>query len=91
MTIPFSDRPLDPGEKDLLKREDFVSNLARVIASAPADDSIVFALYGAWGEGKTSALNLLLKEFQTRLEDGEAAPVVIRFNPWIFSGRDTLP
>lgn len=88
--LPFSDRPLRQGESDLLERGPFVANFAEIISQAPANDSIVFALYGKWGEGKTSALTLLLDELSGRIERDEPAPLVIKFNPWVFSGRENL-
>ena len=88
--LPFADRPLKPKEDDLLGRGPFVRNLAKVLCEAPDDASIVFALYGRWGEGKTSTLALLHDEFQSRATNDEPTPFVIRFNPWVFSGRERL-
>lgn len=89
-SLPFSDRALQPGETDLLGRGGFVRNLATILCNAPKGDSIVFALYGKWGEGKTSTLTLLEQEFSARATNEETVPVVIRFNPWVFSGREHL-
>jgi hypothetical protein len=88
--LPLSDRALQPGEKDLLGRGAFVRNLAKILCNAPKGDSVVFALYGKWGEGKTSTLTLLDAEFEALKGNGEAVPTVIRFNPWVFSGRERL-
>jgi hypothetical protein len=88
--LPFSDRPLRSGEPDLLHRGPFVRNLAKAICHAPDDASIVFALYGRWGEGKTSTLALLEDELAAREENEESTPILIRFNPWVFSGREQL-
>ncbi|QTN31229.1 hypothetical protein HZ994_02415 [Akkermansiaceae bacterium] len=88
--LPFSDRPLKHGELDLLHRGPFVRNLATAICHTPNDASIVFALYGRWGEGKTSTLALLEDELAAREENEESTPVLIRFNPWVFSGREQL-
>lgn len=88
--LPLSDRALQPGEADLLGRGAFVRNLAKILCNAPKGDSVVFALYGKWGEGKTSTLTLLDAELLALKENGEDVPVVIRFNPWVFSGREHL-
>lgn len=88
--LPLSDRALQTGEPDLLGRGAFVRNLATILCNAPKGDSVVFALYGKWGEGKTSTLTLLEQEFKVRKENSAAVPVVIRFNPWVFSGREHL-
>lgn len=89
-SLPLSDRALQPGESDLLGRGAFVRNLAKILCNAPKGDSVVFALYGKWGEGKTSTLTLLDDEFEVLKENKESVPVVIRFNPWVFSGREHL-
>lgn len=89
-SLPLSDRALHPNEPDLLGRGAFVRNLATILSNAPKGDSVVFALYGKWGEGKTSTLTLLDAEFQARKVNREAVPTVIRFNPWVFSGRERL-
>lgn len=88
--FPLSDRALQTGESDLLGRGAFVRNLATILCNAPKGDSVVFALYGRWGEGKTSTLTLLDAEFLARKGNKERVPVVIRFNPWVFSGRSHL-
>jgi hypothetical protein len=90
VNLPFSDRALQPGEADLLGRGAFVRNLVTILCNAPKGDSVVFALYGKWGEGKTSTLALLEAEFAARSGNDEPTPVVIRFNPWVFSGRERL-
>lgn len=86
--IPLTDRALRPGEEDLLDRGPFVRNFVRILCRPPINESIVFALYGKWGEGKTTVLSLMEREFQARRSKGEPAPFVIHFNPWAFSGRN---
>jgi hypothetical protein len=48
-------------------------------------DSFVFGLYGRWGEGKTSVLNLLAGGLS-------ASPdyIVVRFDPWLFEGGEPM-
>lgn len=88
MHLALHDEPLRPGEPDLLGREGFVEALARTILVAPSDSSMVFAVYGPWGSGKTSLISLL----ETSLGTSEKTPPVhvIKFNPWLFSGRKIL-
>jgi len=77
----------EPGQ-DRLGRTPLAKTLARAIQNLDGDDSFVFGLCGAWGSGKTSVLNLVLKELEAVEE--EERPVVVRFNPWWFSGRSQL-
>lgn len=90
MSLPFTDRALRPGEDDLLNRDLFVSNLVEVICNSPKNESNVFSIYGKWGEGKTSTLALFEHSLQTRIEEELPVPLVIKFNPWVFSGRENL-
>jgi predicted KAP-like P-loop ATPase len=45
-------------------------------------------IYGEWGLGKTTLLNFV--EHHVRADPDADDPIVIRFNPWWFSGRDDL-
>ena len=67
-----------------LRRTGFADALAAQIASA-GQSGVVMALTGPWGSGKTSLLNLI----DERL--GELPnTIVVRFNPWYFSGTEQL-
>lgn len=80
------DEPLRDGDKDLLGRQGFIEHLATVIHAAPADASVVFAVYSPWGSGKSSLIPLLKSE----LESKDNKPEMVVFNPWLFSGREML-
>ena len=58
------DEPIQFLEQDLLGRGKFIEDLQKGIESLPFDDSFVFGLYGSWGEGKTSVINLLKNKFK---------------------------
>lgn len=62
----ISDRPVEGEEWDLLGMAVYAERLAEYIS----DVEIQFTLgvYGAWGEGKTSFVNLLRDKLQQRLE-----------------------
>jgi predicted KAP-like P-loop ATPase len=81
---PSADRPLsDPGD-DRLGYAPFAAALAKGIGEMSAPDGLVVAIYGAWGLGKTTVLNFVEHYL------GEQYPnefVVVRFNPWWFTGR----
>jgi hypothetical protein len=52
---PFSaDRPIRSKSEDLLGRSAFAESLATVVEGWTGNDSLVVALYGPWGIGKTS-------------------------------------
>lgn len=80
----ISDRPItDPGQ-DRLERDGLVRAIANTIERAPRD-GFVIGLEGAWGEGKSSVLELV-----TRRLDARGTAQVLTFNPWLFTGTDDL-
>lgn len=83
-----ADVPISDPSQDRLERASFAQSIARSIARLQGDDSFVIALCGAWGSGKTSVLNMALKEMSAA-EDA-TRPIVCHFNPWWFSGRQQL-
>jgi len=84
----WSDKPLEDPKDDKLERETFSQRLADSIRAMAPSDGIVIAIYGAWGSGKSSVLNFVERYLS---QGGEAqAPIVVRFNPWWFSGREDV-
>jgi len=53
--------------------------LASAIKGWTGNDSLVFALYGAWGCGKSSIKNMALESL--RKSKGECS-YIVEFNPW---------
>ena len=82
-----SDRPIESEADDLLGRPVFARKLAEAISSWRERDSLVIALCGPWGSGKTSVKNLTLRALNKL---GAKGPVVLEFNPWEFSGSNQL-
>ena len=88
MTALSADRPsLDPKD-DLFGHAPFAKNLANSICRYPDSDGLVLALYGPWGSGKSTVLNYV-QHYLGQLPEDEQ-PVVVKFNPWWFSGQENL-
>ncbi len=81
----FPDEPITHKSEDLLGRRQFVEGLYNQIINYPFQDSFVFGLYGVWGEGKTSVLNLL----KNKLQQNENI-ILFEFDPWYFSSQEAL-
>ena len=81
-----ADRPIKAEKDDLLGRATFAKSLAHDIRAWGGYDSLVIALYGGWGCGKTSLKNLIL----ANLAKGRRAMPVMEFNPWQFSGTGNI-
>lgn len=79
-----ADKPITKKEEDVLGRKKFVENFNDILTSYKDTDSLTIGLYGKWGSGKTSIINLTT----TKLEEQKYK--VIHFNPWNFKGQDEL-
>jgi predicted KAP-like P-loop ATPase len=86
------DLPIKSSSEDQLSRASFGRALADALLAYAHKESVVAALYGDWGSGKSSVLNLVLEHIETRAKDlpeGER-PIVVRFNPWNYSDQNQL-
>ena len=87
----FPDAPISSMKEDEFGRADFARNLAKSIAGVPAEDGFVFALNAPWGSGKTSALKMVQEALREDAKVGGGKQfVTVDFNPWWFSGGDSL-
>lgn len=78
------DKPIVDIKEDKLGRESFVDTLVNGIENYKSKESLTIGLYGKWGSGKTSILNLV----ENKLKSKEYK--VIKFNPWNFKEQDEL-
>jgi predicted KAP-like P-loop ATPase len=85
----LEDAPLDSPQQDRLGRASFAKFLAKAILETRTDKGFVFALYGAWGSGKSSTLNFVV-HYINELSSADNKPIIVQFNPWWFSGQDHL-
>lgn len=86
------DQPIKSYKEDILGRRSFAQSLGNAILSYKEKDSIVIGLFGAWGSGKTSIINMALEHIDLVLKaktDNEK-PIVVRFNPWNYSDQNQL-
>jgi predicted KAP-like P-loop ATPase len=81
-----ADRAITSSTQDRFGRHNFAQRVAQVITERHDPSSIVVGIYGPWGEGKTSVLNMTIEE----LEKHQEKIIVRRFNPWRFANEDQL-
>lgn len=87
----ISDRPINSMESDFLGRAPFAGSLGEAMLAYEDTESLVVGLYGSWGSGKTSIINLLTEYINgTGLPGKSKGPVLVNFNPWYFSGQDQI-
>lgn len=87
-----ADRPILKSDQDKLNRSVFAKYLARCLLDHKDPQSLVVGLYGGFGSGKTSLLNLILEELEfasTNTLD-EEKPIILNFSPWSYSGQNQL-
>jgi len=82
------ERPIESVSEDKLDRGPFVRRLVSALVDPTTRRSrgVVVGITGLWGSGKSSILNLLQENLKTEYPEA----VVIRFDPWLVSGRNDL-
>jgi KAP family P-loop domain len=84
-----SDAPILSADEDSLGFDSFAERLVRPLVNWPTEDSVVVGLYGAWGTGKSSILNLVVKRIESVPAD-QAQGIIVRFNPWLYRDTESL-
>ena len=82
----FTDNPIGESAVDELNRGPLVEQLCRLITGWKQRDSLVIALYGPWGSGKTSVKNLVVE----KLRQASPQTLILEFSPWQWVGHDEL-
>ncbi|TXR57991.1 P-loop NTPase fold protein [Quadrisphaera setariae] len=78
----WADAPVLHQAADALHRGPFTSSAATLLNEVlTSSESVVAALVGPWGSGKSSTLGFILEEL-------DVEHVVVRINPWMVSGPD---
>ena len=83
----YDDNPIQKGSEDQYGRIKLVNKLAHIIneKSKAHHRCFTIGIYGAWGEGKTSVLNLLKEKF-----NGIENVYQCSFNPWMLSDQESI-
>ena len=82
------DKPIETEKEDFLSRKGFSQHLGESLLNWKEEESLVIAIYGEWGSGKSSVINLA-KEFIKKTDESDK-PIIIEFNPWRFSEQANL-
>lgn len=85
-----TDRPIKSAEQDLLGRSTFANLLGKAIYDYNGEDGLVIGLFGKWGTGKTSVINMAVSETSRLAENDDNKPMIISFAPWNYSDKDNL-
>ena len=80
----LGDNPIKDKENDVLERTKVAELFSQQILNLDATEGATVGLFGPWGSGKTSFINLARENFSDK-----GVPV-LDFNPWLFSGVEEL-
>lgn len=82
------DKPLRDPNDDRLGYATFAKTLAESIVKMTPAEGLVISVYGAWGTGKSTLSNFLVR-YLSQYPQNER-PIVVKFNPWWFTGQEDL-
>jgi hypothetical protein len=80
-----SDKPIHLKSQDRFNRYKFSNRISDTIIKRNSDEGLVIGLYGIWGEGKSSVLNMI--EDDLKKDEGI---LIVNFNPWRYQDEDAL-
>lgn len=80
------DSPISRATDDKLNRSSFAKSLAHTLLNSSFSSSFTIGLYGEWGSGKTSLLNMVLEA----VEEIDDSTIILKFNPWLCSDHKQL-
>lgn len=80
-----TDTPIKAREQDLIGRTPFAERLADILKSAAGPESLVIGLYGPWGSGKTSVINLVENALSEKTMTARRASLSSVLSPGITS------
>jgi hypothetical protein len=83
------DAPVEEPANDLLGFAEYARGLSRAILEPPNPQTI--GIYGVWGEGKTSFVNLIRHELAALFKkDHKNEPIWVTFSTWPYTGADEV-
>lgn len=80
------DRAIQKSADDILGRKSFSEKLAETISKYDSKESLVIALNGDWGSGKTSVINMVKEECGQKYNKIH----IVDFNPWFYTDKHNL-
>ena len=88
----YSDTPIASPQNDQLGRNNFAKLLARTLLNLKTQDTFTVGLFGKWGSGKTSIVNMMLHEMEERQKNSskDEKLTIVHFEPWNFSNTNQL-
>lgn len=85
-----TDKPIEKRDDDKLERKNFSNQLGKAIYEYKDKDGLVIGLFGEWGTGKTSVVNMVEQGINELSEENENKPLIVRFSPWNYTDKNNL-
>lgn len=84
--------PINNSKQDLFNFKHYAEKVKRIIQlNSSNKEPLTIGIYGKWGEGKTSFLNLLKDKIEHFDKDKNGKEYLIfEFNPWRYSNEDEM-
>ena len=80
------DQAITLPNQDDFERDEFAKHIGSFLCLHQHSPSIVVAIEGGWGTGKTSCINLI----KNHLRQKEDKPIIVEFNPWLIGSLDSV-
>lgn len=80
----LGDNPIRDAKEDVLGRDEVAESFVKHVLELNVSEGAVVGVFGPWGSGKTSFINLAKAKFKA------LGNPVFDFNPWMFSGTEQL-
>src|SRR3989339_312797 len=82
----ISEIPIKNKEEDVFERNNFACQVAEHLILSAKSPSLILAIEGKWGEGKTSAINLI----KGKIKEISSDAAIIDFNPWLIGSLESV-
>lgn len=82
----ITETPIKKKDEDVFERNNFACQIAEHLILVETSPSLVLALEGRWGEGKTSTINLI----KEKIKESHAEAAIIDFNPWLIGSLESV-
>lgn len=92
-SLAVSDQAIEKSENDQFGFNELVTpRLCRIVLEWPGNRGLIVGLFGSWGAGKSSALNLLAESLQKpkKYSHAEREAIVVRFTPAFYDNQGAL-
>lgn len=88
----LADAPINSADEDILHYNPYAEKIKKLIQfNSSNPNPITIGIYGEWGQGKSSFLNLIEKQIDIfQKEQDDKGIIKYHFNPWMYGTKDEM-